>query len=37
MEEFRLLVTDSGSLHLNVLLYSTQKRDQIMTYTDSFC
>jgi len=37
MEEFRLLVTDSGRLQLDVLVYSTQKGDQMMTYTDSFC
>ena len=36
MEEFRLLVTDSGRLQLDVLVYSTQKGDQMMTYTDSF-
>jgi hypothetical protein len=37
MEEFRLLITDSGSLHLYVLVYNTQKGDQMVAYTDSFC
>ena len=37
MEEFRLLVTDNGRLQLNVLVYSTQRDEQTMTYTDSFC
>jgi hypothetical protein len=37
VDEFRLLVTDSGRLQLDALVYSTQKGDQMMTYTDSFC
>jgi hypothetical protein len=37
MEEFRFLVTDNGSLQLENLVYSTQKGEQMMTYTDSFC
>jgi hypothetical protein len=37
MEEIHLLLTDSGCLQLDVLVNSSQKGDQMMTYTDSFC
>jgi hypothetical protein len=37
VDEFRLLVADGGRLHLDVVVYSTQGRSQMMTYNDSFC
>jgi hypothetical protein len=35
--DFNLLVADGGRLHLEVHVYSTQTREQMVTYTDSFC
>jgi hypothetical protein len=37
IDEFHMLIAEGGRLHLNVLVYSTQERDQMVTYTDSFC